>query len=51
MGNTSKGALKAVETRKERYGANFQAEIGRKGGKISQMNRRLTRQATKQETK
>jgi general stress protein YciG len=32
MAGTSKGAIKAARTNKLRHGANFYAEIGRKGG-------------------
>lgn len=33
MSGTEKGGLRAAETNKKRYGANFYAEIGRLGGK------------------
>jgi hypothetical protein len=32
MGQTKKGARKAVKTMRERYGRNIFKEIGRKGG-------------------
>ena len=32
MGGTRAGGLKAAETNKNKYGKNFYAEIGRKGG-------------------
>lgn len=32
MAGTKEGAVKTAKTNKERYGANFYAEIGRKGG-------------------
>lgn len=34
MGNTAEGAKRAAETAKERYGASWHADNGRKGGQL-----------------
>ena len=50
MAGTKEGARKAAATNKARHGANFYAEIGRKGGKLGKTggffaNRELAREA------
>ena len=50
MPGTKAGAAKAAATNKARYGANFYAEIGRKGGRLGHTggfyaNRELAREA------
>lgn len=39
MAGTLRGGRKAAATNKQRYGANFYPEIGRKGGKGGKMSR------------
>ena len=50
MAGTPAGAAKAAKTNRARYGVNFYAEIGRKGGKNGHekgffVNRELAREA------
>ncbi len=50
MAGTKKGGIRAAQTNKQRHGANFYAEIGRRGGKTSRgggfaANRELAREA------
>ena len=50
MAGTKQGGVRAAQTNKQRHGANFYAEIGRRGGKTSRgggfaANRDLAREA------